>query len=53
MKNIIYTYNKNFFFNLIIVNIFFIIDSHYVYIYIYISISNLVFNLMALLVNII
>ena len=52
MKNIIYTYNKNFFFNLIIVNIFLIIDSHYVYIYIYI-ISNLVFNLMALLVNII
>jgi hypothetical protein len=49
MKNIIYTYNKNFFFNLIIVNIFFIIDSHYVYIYT--SISNLVFNLMALLVN--
>jgi hypothetical protein len=52
MKNIIYTYNKNSFFNLIIVNIFFRIDSQYVCIYL-LSMSNLVFNLMALLVNII
>jgi hypothetical protein len=47
MKNIIYTYNKNYY------SKYFLYNRLTLRIYIYISISNLVFNLMALLVNII
>jgi hypothetical protein len=51
MKNIISTYNKNFFLNLIIV--IFLYNRLTLRMDIFISISNLVFNIMALLVNII